>query len=113
MQQWDRMIFKVLATQDIVWFFDSLILCFGKAGAYLLHKVSCELNLAIRDKSTGEARKTRCQPKLSMVTSEIKKCLETSLENEEICMQNSVSRKWICKRGTSARLWLDNEGPFC
>lgn len=47
MQQWDRMIFKVLATQDIVWFFDSLILCFGKAGAYLLHKVSCELNLAI------------------------------------------------------------------
>lgn len=74
------MIFEVLATQDMG-FFDSMILHFRKAGAYLLPKISYELNLAIPDKSTGEARKTRLQPRLLMVTYEIKKCLEPSPEN--------------------------------
>lgn len=86
------MIFEVFATQDIG-FFDSTILRFRKAGAYLLPKISYKLNLAIPDKSTGEARKTRCQPRLLMVTYEIKKCLEPFPENEETCMQNSFSEK--------------------
>lgn len=65
-----------------------MILCFGKAGAYLLPNISYELNLAIPDMSTEKARKTRCQHRLLIVTSEIKKCLEPSPENEETCMQN-------------------------
>lgn len=91
------MILEVLATQDIG-FFDTTVLHFRKAGAYLIPKISYEMNLAIPDKSTGEDRKTRHQPRLLMVTYEIRKYLEPSPENEKTSVQNSFNGKWICKR---------------